>query len=286
MTSETICVAFSVLFLIALEPISVSLHSILASYPHCVPLSTRPCLTHHWVFPLTEEQPSRIYPSEIKRGNEKKKSQEERSEERLHIQAWTLVQGPRSIDFHHSLCTVSTSVLNTDKKINICFYLQWKKKTEMLLVEKEKCTCLLHFQPFSPLHASASIPFRVHISVVIQKHTNTNANTHSCMETYSSYFYLYVIGLEGLPVRCEECDRIIRSRGPFPPIIQQSGLVLIFLWKHAVGNDAENSSLPTRPYKLILVQWSVFNSLSETLLHFCVFWLQVHMTLLVLSEES
>lgn len=49
---------------------------------------------------------------------------------------------------------------------------------------------------------------------------------------HSSRSYLYHTGLGGMPARCEECDGIIRSRGLSPPITQQSGLLLIFLWKH------------------------------------------------------
>lgn len=52
------------------------------------------------------------------------------------------------------------------------------------------------------------------------------------MHMYSSHSYLYDTGLRGTPVRCEECDGIIGSCGLSPPITQQSGLVLIFFWKH------------------------------------------------------
>ena len=51
------------------------------------------------------------------------------------------------------------------------------------------------------------------------------------MLTYSSHCYLYDTDLRGIPLRCEECDGIIGSRGLPPPITQQSSLVLIFVWK-------------------------------------------------------
>lgn len=38
---------------------------------------------------------------------------------------------------------------------------------------------------------------------------------------------LYGVALRGTPVRCEECDGIMESRGLSPPITKQSGLVLI-----------------------------------------------------------
>lgn len=44
--------------------------------------------------------------------------------------------------------------------------------------------------------------------------------------------YLYETALRGIPVRCEVCDGIIWGHGLSPPITQQSGLVLIFVWKH------------------------------------------------------
>lgn len=74
MTGETTLWAFS----------PVSLLSIPISYPQCVRLPTQPCLTHLWVS-LSEVQPGRIYPSEIKR--EAGVSHCRLAKERLDIQA-------------------------------------------------------------------------------------------------------------------------------------------------------------------------------------------------------
>lgn len=58
---------------------------------------------------------------------------------------------------------------------------------------------------------------------------NTHTHSITCKHTHSSHSYLYDTGLRGMPVRCEERDGIIWSRGLSPPITKQSGLVLIFL---------------------------------------------------------
>lgn len=79
-------------------------------------------------FPLTEGQPGRIYPSEIKGG--KKRSQWGLAEERLHIQAWTPGQAHRSRDFQHcQLPFTHTNIIDTDRS----FFYEWKMKIWTLL---------------------------------------------------------------------------------------------------------------------------------------------------------
>lgn len=115
--------------------------------------------------------------------------------------------------------------------------------------------------------------------------------THSriCTRTYSSHSYLYDTGLGGMPVRCEECDGIIGSCGLSPPITQQSGLVLIFLWKHlgwkwCRKQQVAQQATPANPGALECVHSLAFIN-TNTLL--CLAGSCTHsMTSLVSSKEA
>lgn len=165
-------------------------------------------------FLLTEGQPGRIYPSEIKRGKEKKPMGA----------SWGKIAypgvNPRTGEQVNRLPALTASILahQHHRQRDQSFY-KWKLKMKTLLGNKENLHIIYILCLFLKLPWSAS--GTRFLSVFPYKHMN--AEPHS---------YLYDSGLGGMPVRCEECDGIIESPGLPPPITQQSGLVLIFLWKH------------------------------------------------------
>ena len=118
-------------------------------------------------FSLTEEQPSRIYPSEIKRGKGKKKAKRiwgKIAHPSVNPCTGTQVNRlPSFKQYTFNFCTQHWQKRST--------YLKWKRENEMLLVRKENVH-LLHFQHFPPPHSSESIFCWVHISIVKHKHTN------------------------------------------------------------------------------------------------------------------
>lgn len=156
-------------------------------------------------FPLKKAQSGGIYPSEIKRRKEKKPmgaswrkdciSSHEPQDRRTGQQT----SNTDSLPLVHADVTMTNHL-----SFSTCCW--WN-----VHIPSTHCIC---FPNHIYLHTTLFLPCNKHFHI------------------HSSCSYLYHTGLGGMPARCEECDGIIRSRGLSPPITQQSGLLLIFLWKH------------------------------------------------------
>ena len=219
------------------EPISVFLLSILVSYPHRVTLSTRPCLTHSNRFSskggVARQNLSVWDQKGIKKmkpvgASWRKDCISRREPQDMHTGQQTQ---------HWQLTLMHTNIRELCSTFCFVFFNQTRGKQS-------------NFQTFICI-----------LSLFSRIIENTHTHSLTCKRTHSSYSYLYDTGLRGMPVRCEERDGIIWSHGLSPPITKQSGLVLIFLWKHTGWKWCRKPEVAHQATWANPVQWSVFTLL-------------------------